>query len=354
MSTSRLLLLAPLPLGDTLFVTPAIHALRVRYPNAHLSVVALPGNAPLLAHNPDLDVLRAMQWGRALPGLLLDLREQRFDAAISFGAATLGWLTNAVGIADHYTQDVPRWWWLLPGRCDGVYRRQHAVDLFARAARQFDLPPVEHRLVASLTMSERQTIRHVLAQRRLLDGAPIVALHPGSGAVPCHKRWPLAGFAEVARRLVHDDGAHVVVVGGSDEAPLGQMLQLQAGRGVHNLVGQLNVRQCLALLECCTLFAGNDSGPLHMAAAVGTPVVGLYGPTDPRVYGPCAPAGRAAVLRPPRPRVSRHFVGGAPLWARSIFPERWDASLAAVRAEQVLTAARALMRSESMPTPVSR
>lgn len=347
-TTPRLLLLAPLPLGDTLFITPTIRALRLRYPAAHLAVVALGSNAPLLAHNPDLDDVYMLPVGHDWRGRqellrgLLHLREQRFQAALSFGAPTLAWLPILLRIPRQEFLDFSALWWLLPWQA-ARWRTVHAVELFATAARHYDIGPVERRLRVTLTPSERGALQYLLYQRNLDDGTPLVAIHPGSGAAPHHKRWPVSHFAQLARDLVRYDGAHVLIIGGKNETALAQQLERAADVPLQNFVGRINVRQALALLETCHLFVGNDSGPLHMATAVGTPVVGIYGPTDPQVYGPCAPADRAIVIQPEGVQPHLHFVGGATLWAPALQRFGVPSSLAKLKPEPVLEAGRLLL-----------
>src|SRR5690606_23171405 len=110
------------------------------------------------------------------------------------------------------------------------------------------------------------------------DG-PVVALHPGADHFPA-KRWPVDRFALLADRLAERYGARVVLVGGPGDVPLAAAIRERVQRApLLDLTGRLALLETAAVLERVDLMVGNDSGPLHMAVAVGTPVVALFGPS---------------------------------------------------------------------------
>lgn len=340
-ASPRLLLAMRLPIGDTLFVTPTIRALRQRYPSALITAVAAAENAPLLAHNPHLDDVVVLpfrgDWrdGGALPATLSCLLHRHYDVALCLGTPALGWLAVACGIPRQEFMDFPTLWW-LSRHGQAAWNRRHAVDLYATAARRLDIPPVEHRLTATVTPSERTELSVMLRRLHADDGSPRVVIHAGCSAAANKKRWPLRRFAEVAATLVERAGARIYLVGGSAEAALTTDLAHRVGPAAVSLAGQLTVRQTLALLDRSQLFVGNDSGPLHMATAVGTPVVGVYGATDPAVFGPCAQEDRAVVVQPVTPAPCVHFVGGATLWQQLAAARQTCPSLAEIPASAVI------------------
>ena len=337
----RLLLLMRLPLGDTLFVTPTIHALRQRYPAAQITALATGANAPLLEHNPDLDdtivlpFYRDWQGGGALPAALRRLLHRRYDMALCFNTPALGWIAAACGIPrQEYMQFLPLWW-LLPHDFSG-WNSRHAVELYATAARRLDIPPLERRTHVRILPAEQAGMAGLLHQLHA-NGAPLrIVLHPGSGAAPAQKRWPLSRFVDVAHRLVEQTGAQIIIAGGASEQALAAKLSRAIGPAAVSLAGRLTLRQSLALFAACDLFIGNDSGPLHLAAAVGTPVVGIYGATNPAVFGPWAPPEQVVTIQPPGAKPVIHFVGGATIWDQLDALRRPSAALAAVSAGSVV------------------
>jgi ADP-heptose:LPS heptosyltransferase len=341
-----------LPLGDTLFVTPTIHALRQRYPAAQITALATGANAPLLEHNPDLDetvVLpfwRDWQGGGALPAVLRRLLHRRYDMALCFSTPALAWVAAACGIPRQEFLEYLPLWWLLPHDFTG-WNSRHAVELYATAARRLDIPPLERRTHVRILPAEHAGMAGLLHQLRA-NRAPLrIALHPGSGAAPAQKRWPLGRFQEVARTLVEQTGAQIIIAGGASEQALAMQLGRAIGPAAVSLAGRLTLRQSLALFAACDLFIGNDSGPLHLAAAVGTPVVGIYGATNPAVFGPWAPVEQVATIQPPGARPVIHFVGGATIWEQVEAVRRPGAALAAVEVGTVVAAALRLLEQHT-------
>jgi heptosyltransferase-2 len=141
---------------------------------------------------------------------------------------------------------------------------------------------------------ERAGIASRLASLGLGPGAPIVAINPGA-TYGSAKRWYPDRFAAVADALSEEWAASVVVVGSPAEAPLAGEIEAAARRGVVNLAGKTTVREMMALLSLSSFLVTNDSGPMHIGAALGVPLVAIFGPTDWRRTSPWTD--RARVVR---------------------------------------------------------
>ena len=126
-------------------------------------------------------------------------------------------------------------------------------------------------------------INKMLEDSGLIMGKPIVAIHPGAGRI--QKLWTISGFVEVADWL-SDQGFQVVFIGGPAEMTRTDQIMAQISGHVHNFVGKLSLGELLPLLERSKVFLGNDSGPMHMAAAMGTAVVAIFSYADEREWGP--------------------------------------------------------------------
>ena len=122
-----------------------------------------------------------------------------------------------------------------------------------------------------------------------------MAIHPGAGAAV--KQWPTAAWAEVAARLTTELGARILLTGGEPERPLTAAIAAALSEPPLDASGQTNLDQLAALLERCALALGSDSGPLHLAVAVGTPTVHLYGPVSATKFGPWGDSNRHVVLK---------------------------------------------------------
>ena len=124
--------------------------------------------------------------------------------------------------------------------------------------------------------------------RSLGPRRPLVAVYAASNEKAPKRRWPVERYSRVIRWLIEERGAGVLLIGGP--ADVGETSRLKRSLGepqaCHNLAGRLSLKELAALLKSCDLFLGNDGGPLHLAASLGTRTVSLFGPESPEVYGP--------------------------------------------------------------------
>jgi lipopolysaccharide heptosyltransferase II len=162
---------------------------------------------------------------------------------------------------------------------------QHQAEIYLDLARHIGLSISDPRMRFEPTAEERQSASRTSHMR--------VALFSGGGSNPgmelTAKRWPLQRYQELARKLISELDAQILLVGGPGDVALNQQLQddLDAPEGmVINLTGKTSLGELAAQLERCDLFIGNDSSPMHLAAAVHIPVIAIFGPTSPQEYGP--------------------------------------------------------------------
>jgi ADP-heptose:LPS heptosyltransferase len=172
-------------------------------------------------------------------------------------------------------------------------------------------------------------------------------MHPGGEGLWGRKRWPVERFAQVADGLSDRLGARIVIMGGKDDAYLAADLASRTHADIINAAGQTTLGETAALAKRCALFIGNDSSPLHIAAAMGVPVVAIHGLTDPRSYHPWVPMGKEGVdyvvVRSPLPCAHRFpLIGGITVitWASILSCP----ALEAITPHRVLDAALSLIR----------
>jgi heptosyltransferase-2 len=225
-----------------------------------------------------------------------NLRMANYDAVLLFhhlstpqGALKYAAFCAATGAPRRLGLDNGRGWFLTEKAPDEGYGVMHEVDYALRVARL--LAPEAQRHAPRLEPSP-DDLRHAAELLAPLRGrcGPLIALHPGSGAYAPVRRWPVRRFAAVADRLIAA-GARIVLLGGAEEHDLRQSMlaQMQHPGAVLDLGGKTTLHQLVAVLGACTLFIGNDGGVMHLAVAAGTPVLAVYGPTDPRAWGPWSP-----------------------------------------------------------------
>lgn len=313
----RILVLAPNWLGDAVMALPAVAGLRGRHPDDHLVVAARPSVASLFDMVAGIDQVVQLPAGRAWR--LSDLRAEaaaiasaRADLAIlltnSFRTA---WVTRRAGVPDRWgveadlrgrllTRAVPRP--RRPGAHHSDYYRDILSALGIEAASsppRVDPPP-----------AAIDAARALLAAEGVEPGAPLVGMAPGA-AYGRAKQWPPRRFAELAAVLRERHGAATVLVGSRGDREAGDEIRRSLpprGAGmVIDLIGRTDLATLAGVMRQFRALVANDSGAMHLAAAVGLPVAALFGSTDERATAP---------LAGPVPGVPAHAILTAPAWCR--------------------------------------
>ncbi|HEY1388379.1 MAG TPA: glycosyltransferase family 9 protein [Ktedonobacterales bacterium] len=289
------------PIGDTLLATPALAALRRRYPDASLTVIVSASNAGILEGNPDVTerilvpypgkgapIFRFAQAMRAI-----NRTRDRYDVVVSLSAAS-SFVTFVSGLSvNQYKLHGPPMWWAVGGH-SAEYRARHTIDQYLLTIAPLVSPPRSDddrtpRLY--LTLQERSAARRLLREHGLAPTKLLIAMHVGGDGFNGRKRWAPKRFADVANALVERFDAHVLLIGGNVDVPLAERTAALIPHGATVLTGATPLKVTAALIEEATLFIGNDSAPLHMAAAVGTPSVGIFGPSDWNEFHPVGKTG---------------------------------------------------------------
>jgi heptosyltransferase-2 len=308
------LVVGPNWVGDAVMSTPVLANLRRGLPKARIDLLVPAYVAPLFAEHPHVDRVLSDRWRTSWRAALAQARQQRrarYDVALllpnSFRAALWAWLIGArrrVG----YATDGRRW--LLthplpaaplqlprrrpPGSVLGPQPGLHQVEAYLQLLDALAIPVVE-RLPGLVPSSQAEVEAEQLWASCGLDGAErVVGICPGAAFGPAKRWWP-ERFALLADRLMAEAGVKVVFFGGRDEIPLIAQICRGLRRQAVSLAGRDTLASFVALAARCAVLVTNDSGALHIASAVGTPVVALFGPTDPRRTAPTAP--RVFVIR---------------------------------------------------------
>jgi lipopolysaccharide heptosyltransferase II len=287
-------------IGDVVFTTPAIHALRQRFPDAHLTYVVEPSAAPVVAGNPHLNEVIVAPRRRGWRGLAADLalarslRAAGYDLAIDFhGGPRASLLTWLSGAPIRIGYDVVARGWMYTRRVarPRELRRRHSVENQFDLLAALDIPPpdrstfpVEMAVDASAVLA----VNDRLGRAGVGPADPIVVLHVSAGNP--FRRWPIPSFVTLVEALVKEDPRRRIVItsGPSEQDAAGQVIaearaRLEASADRGNIVscGEFSLAELRALCDRAALYIGGDSGPLHIAATTSVPVVGLYGPTLP-------------------------------------------------------------------------
>jgi lipopolysaccharide heptosyltransferase I len=290
----RIAIIKPSALGDIVHSLPVLSALRQHFPAAHLTWVVNRAYEPLLHGHPDLDATLAfersprgattleavLRYGR----FLSRLRQQRFDLVIDLqGLLRSGVMTLATGAARRVGLSSAREgaaWCYTDVVQVGTVRDLHAVDRYWRVTEALGITGAALRFRLPVAESARQW-----ALRALAD-CPRPWLLFAVGARWLTKRWPPAHFAALARRAQARHGGCVVFVGAGEDAPLARATGLLIPGPQRDLTGATTLPQLTAALSLADAVVANDTGPLHLAVALGRPVVAPFTCTRVRLTGP--------------------------------------------------------------------
>jgi lipopolysaccharide heptosyltransferase II len=275
-------------IGDVLMTTPAIKALK-QTDDREITLLTSASGGAIASLVPEIDrvITYDPPWMKAtVPRLhsqpewamVETLREGGFDAAVIFTVFSQNPLPSALLAHCHENPyQLLTNWVLDPEPSSGIrheVRRQ--LDLVASVGAHLD----DERLSLRVPDSHYQRVLHVSQRCGLNIEQPWVVIHPGATAPS--RRYPAEGFATVARRLVLDANCHIVFTGTEPERSLVESIQAAMGVESISLVGELELADMAALLAIAPLLIANNTGPAHIAAAVGTPVVDLYALTNPQ------------------------------------------------------------------------
>ncbi|NSX02678.1 glycosyltransferase family 9 protein [Cupriavidus gilardii] len=300
-------------MGDVLMTTPAMQALKDSDPSRHLTLLTSSGAAALASHLPMIDTVLTFDapWvkgtgkgcgngggnrtGSSVLPWAQRLQAARFDAAVIFTVYSQNPLPAALlctmaGIPLRLAHCRENPYELLS---DWVPETEPQTQVRHETQRQLDLVatvgavPADTRLRFRVQPHDRRAVQRLLqrwqgeGERESAGPGRCVVMHPGATAES--RRWPAPRFAEVARTLAEQDGALVLLTGGVSEQPLVDSVCRAAGHPrVIGIAGELTLGQMGALIEHADLLVSNNSGPVHLSAALGTPVVDLYALTNPQ------------------------------------------------------------------------
>jgi lipopolysaccharide heptosyltransferase II len=348
-----LLLIRPDHLGDMLFLTPALHALRTALPHMRITLLAGPWGAGVIKDSTDLNEIITCQFPgferRAKGDLLAPYRllqqTARLLAASRYDTAVVlrhdhwwgAWLAAAAGIPRRIGYEWPETRPFLseaiPYRSGRHEVEQNGILLAALAP---SLPQQLGQLRYVVGEQNRAWAEGWLRARGADPARPLVAIHAGAGAAV--KQWPPVAWAAVADELAAACNAQILLTGEAAEKALVRTVADAASIPVLNAAGETTLGQLAALEERCALVVGSDCGPLHLAVAMGVPTVHLYGPASSRKFGPWGDPGRHVTIVSDWPCVPCNRLD----WPLAVLEQH--GCMAAITPEQVLAVAKSLLR----------
>jgi heptosyltransferase-2 len=291
-SARRVVVRAPNWLGDAVLALPALTAVRRHFADAHLAIAATGGVAALFLQETDVrpdEVIEVPPKGRAAAGAL---RAGRFDTGIllpnSFRSA---WTLRRAGVGQRWGYAASGRGWLLTRRVRRP-RRVHQAEYYRALVRGLGIDVDDALPSVRPSSAGAAQAAALLGESRGDSGEPLVGFAPGA-AYGQAKQWPAERMAAVIAHFARHRGAFCVLVGAAHDRTAARAIESwlrvhapEARGRVVDLVGRTSLGSLTGVLARCAAFVSNDSGAMHLAAAAGSRVVGLFGPTDARATGP--------------------------------------------------------------------
>ncbi|MBI5902502.1 MAG: lipopolysaccharide heptosyltransferase II [Deltaproteobacteria bacterium] len=289
-----ILVRAPNWIGDAVICLPALECLKGRYPRARITVLAKSRVIPVFENNPRLDgIIEYDDKGRhgGLKGrfrLRGEVRKRGFDMAVLFqNAFDAAFIAFISGIPERvgYARDLRTRLLTRPVAVTEEIKRRHQAHYY------LNIVNVLGGQCASIPMprlyvSEKEDAWALrFLEENSAGSTPVIGAAPGASYGPA-KRWTAEGFAAVLSRLSAKYKAIPLIFGGRDDAKACVEVSGRINTRHIDLCGRTNLRESIALLRRLKVFITNDSGPMHLSAALGTPTVAIFGSTSPRLTGP--------------------------------------------------------------------
>jgi len=280
-------------LGDVLLATPVFSNLSRAYPDAELHALTGAWSRVVLEKHPDVN--KVLEYNSpafcrtGLPTSLKQtfqlyraLRHQKYDLMVElrndWRIICFSLLRVAPKRIDRATLQVANK--LGFARFTGIHETTRNLDVLNKAG----IPTPIKTTTFSITTEDKKWASNFLTAHQIDQKRPLIAIHPGS-PIPL-KRWMPERYAELADWLIARKQAKILFVGVADEMPIITKIQQLMRAESINIAGKTTLTQLASILHISNVFIGNDSGPMHLAAAVGTPTIGLYGPGDPTRFRP--------------------------------------------------------------------
>ena len=309
MLLEKILIRGPNWVGDAVLAVPAMKAVRAHFPQAEITLLVRPWVSGLFTSVPFVDKV----WSEPAPSGLADwrritrsIRSRQFDLALllpnSFESALMMFLARIPRRVGYSTDG--RAWMLTnavaPGR-ETRHQVHYYLDLVRTLQAATELPSIQ----IEATRDERENARKLLSAGGIPNAAPFLVLNPGA-AYGSAKRWHEDRFAAAADTLAREMGLHVAIIGSGSERPIAEQIRGRMNSPTAVLSGKTSLETLIGVLAESSLMITNDSGPMHMAAALGIPTVAVFGSTDERVTAPFGP----------RTRIVKHPVECSPCLLR--------------------------------------
>jgi lipopolysaccharide heptosyltransferase II len=303
---NKILIINPFGLGDVLFTTPIIKALKKQYPDSFIGYWSNSRVKPILESNPQINKVFALSRGDlkkvyqesffmglwSACKLIQGLKKEHFDICLDFSLDhRYSLLAKIIGIKKRVGFNYKGRGRFLTQRLelDG-YEDKHAVEYYVGLLKLLNIPVEDKNLFLTVLSSDESKAKNILATVGIEETDYVIGIFPGAGGSwgkdASTKHWPALKFAQVANKLMEQFGAKVLILGDASERAIAEVIVHAMVHKPIDLVGKTGLEILPAVIKNCNLLITNDGGPMHMAVALGVKSVSVFGPVSEIVYGP--------------------------------------------------------------------
>ncbi|MFA4993005.1 MAG: glycosyltransferase family 9 protein [Candidatus Omnitrophota bacterium] len=313
----KFLIINPFGIGDVLFTTPVIRAIKGRYPDSFIGYWSNLRVKPILESNPQINKVFALSRGDlkkiyqesffkavwSAIKLTREIRKERFDICLDFSLDhRYSLFAKILGIGRRIGFNYKGRGRFLSRRLDvDGYHDKHVVEYYLELLKFLDVPVSDKGLFLAVSTGGELKAKNLFAACGIEEKDLVIGIAPGAGGSwgkdAVYKHWPALKFAQLGDRLVDELKAKVVILGDESEREISEVIVHAMRNKPVDLVGKTGLEIFPGIIKNCNLVITNDGGPMHMAVALGVRSVSIFGPVSEAVYGPFPPGSEHAVLK---------------------------------------------------------
>lgn len=293
----NILLIKTWGLGNIVLMLPSLKAIKKSFPHSRVTFLTLKANRGIVEKNSLidsyylLDLESALKFIKSTLRAIVYLKRERPDVIIDFDqfsrfSALVSLLIGAqCRIGFNTPMQGKGWAFNIPVRYNN---NQHTVCVFADLVKRLGIKDIDLRPVEiTVSPDDKEAVDRFFVENSIGSGDLLVGMHLGTGDNFPQRRWPTENFIELSRRLIKNYKVQIILTGNnSEEEELNRCFCANVTDSVLNTWGKFNVRQAAYLIQKCRFFISADTAPLHIGSAMGVPIVAIFGPNTPLLYGP--------------------------------------------------------------------
>lgn len=280
---NKILILRLSSIGDILLTFPLIKALRTRFPNAEINYVVKKQYAELVSANPHIGRIITFDKNDGWTGLReikRSIRVKGFDLILDIHRNIRSWYLRKWLIGSKvlkYRKYLLRRWLLVLTKINLYKNPVSLIERYLDTVKRLGIETKDHSLEVYIPHQVITRVNEILRQQIHAGISRIAAFCPGAGFST--KRWPVQGFCQVGNNLMNKGNTQIVVLGGAEDAALGEYIREHVSGPVYNACGLFSILESAAIMSQCQIVLSNDTGLLHVATALRKPTVAIFGPT---------------------------------------------------------------------------